>query len=241
VLDSRTLKPIEDVQVILKDMSTLTDSKGEFSFIEIEPGYYTLTLVKEGYTSLADSGEIPQGLVELDSYAMQSTAPPWEPPYSYKEWHNYAVWNGGITKDFASPEELSAYIAAHLPQGDIGGRILGLRVPEPVSSGDGFCLDYFFYLSYFPGVKYFELGLLMGGGITASKYSRYLGQVPAIGAPTIVEGQVRGMGFPPAAAKDFWASSPKYCRVDLFSKANIPYNEGIVTGGDMLFLPFNLG
>ena len=49
VTDSVTKEPVPGVLVTLDGMGTYTDSGGNYAFMNIQPGSYTATFIKEGY------------------------------------------------------------------------------------------------------------------------------------------------------------------------------------------------
>jgi hypothetical protein len=82
VLDAETSAPLGEVEVSLWSpdgaellASTSTNSSGNYRIENILPGFYTITLEKEGYIKLTDSGEIAPGNNELPDYVLSPVAP----------------------------------------------------------------------------------------------------------------------------------------------------------------------
>ena len=63
VVDGDSMQPLSGIAVILGDMSTLTDSKGEFAFTDVNPSIYNLKFSKEGYSPLSTSLTLSAGQV----------------------------------------------------------------------------------------------------------------------------------------------------------------------------------
>jgi hypothetical protein len=63
VVDGDSMQPLSGIAVTLGDISTLTDSKGEFAFTDVNPTIYNLKFSKEGYSPLSTSLTLSSGQV----------------------------------------------------------------------------------------------------------------------------------------------------------------------------------
>lgn len=75
VTDYSTGVPLAGATLTLDGAQASTDSGGNYTFSDVEPGSYTLTLTKSGYISISESITLPEGMTQLDVPMVPVAAP----------------------------------------------------------------------------------------------------------------------------------------------------------------------